>query len=566
MLKDVLKKFKAMSFIYILNGILQILAASLSVVYFQKLIDELPATKAYTDVLPLIIIYAFLLLLDCILSYLDEYPLRILSNGIYQEIKIQALKKIGRIDYSAYQDLGTGSLIQLVENGADAGKSILFDFYLTVFKDLLPQIVISLILIGSYNFKIMLIILIGYVIVFAISNKLMKKLYEIKDNVLASEELLSKHFVRGFMELVVFRLNKCFAKEIAKVEKTSNQIVKDKAKIRMVHELFFTLFALIIILIKLAVLFIGTMQIIKGETTIGTIIALIAFVDKIYSPIAIFNVIFIDFKLNKVTFKRFKEFMILADDKNLLEGKTPHISKGDITFNNVSFKYGDNLILNDLSLTIKGGTSTAIVGASGGGKSTMIKMILGLLKPSSGEILIDADNLSHLLLNDYYDLVSYVSQDAPIFDGTLRENIVFDARVTDDEIYSILEEVKLKDFVMNLPLKLDTEVGEKGVKISGGEKQRLALARLFFQKSQIVILDEPTSALDSLTEETVTTNMLKRLKGKTIIVIAHRLHTIKDVDKILVIDKGTVEDCGLFDELIAKQGLFYELWSCQNAS
>lgn len=566
MLKDVLKKFKTMSFIYISNGILQILAASLSVVYFQKLIDELPATKSYMDVLPLIIIYALLLLLDCILSYLDEYPLRILSNGIYQEIKIQALKKIGRIDFSAYQNLGTGSLIQLVENGAEAGKSILFDFYLTVFKQLLPQILISLILIGSYNLKIMFVILLSYFMVFAISNKLMKKLYEIKDDVLASEELLSKHFVRGFMELVVFRLNKCFAKEIAKVEKTSNQIVKDKAKIRMVHELFFTLFALIVITIKLTILFLGTVEIVKGQTTIGTIIALIAFVDKIYSPIAIFNVIFIDFKLNKVTFKRFKEFMDLPDDKNLFCGKTPNITKGNIVCNNVNFSYGDNLILNNLNLNIKGGTSTAIVGSSGGGKSTLIKILLGLLKPSSGEVLIDDLNLNEFTLNDYYDHISYVSQDAPIFDGTLRENIVFDTTVSDDEIFSILEEVKLKDFVMNLPLKLDTEVGEKGVKISGGEKQRLALARLFFQKSQIVILDEPTSALDSLTEETVTNNMLKRLKGKTIIVIAHRLHTIKDVDKIFVIDNGTVEDCGLFDELLAKEGLFYELWSCQNVS
>lgn len=566
MLKDVLKKFKTMSFIYISNGILQILAASLSVVYFQKLIDELPGTKNYIDVLPLIIIYALLLLLDCILSYLDEYPLRILSNGIYQEIKIQALKKIGRIDFSAYQNLGTGSLIQLVENGAEAGKSILFDFYLTVFKQLLPQILISLILIGSYNLKIMFVILLSYFMVFVISNKLMKKLYEIKDDVLASEELLSKHFVRGFMELVVFRLNKCFAKEIAKVEKTSNQIVKDKAKIRMVHELFFTLFALIVIAIKLTILFLGAVDIVKGQTTIGTIIALIAFVDKIYSPIAIFNVIFIDFKLNKVTFKRFKEFMNIPDDKNLFCGKTPNIAKGNIVCNNVNFSYGDNLILNNLNLNIKGGTSTAIVGSSGGGKSTLIKILLGLLKPSSGEVLIDDLNLNEFILNDYYDYISYVSQDAPIFDGTLRENIVFDTTVSDDEIFSILEEVKLKDFVMNLPLKLDTEVGEKGVKISGGEKQRLALARLFFQKSQIVILDEPTSALDSLTEETVTNNMLKRLKGKTIIVIAHRLHTIKDVDKIFVIDNGTVEDCGLFDELLAKEGLFYELWSCQNVS
>ncbi|MFD3158813.1 ABC transporter ATP-binding protein (plasmid) [Haloimpatiens sp. FM7330] len=563
MLKGVLKKFKKISILYILNGVIQILAASLSVVYLQKIIDKIPGTKSYSNILTLLISYGLLLLLDCVLSYVDEYPNRMLSNGIYQELKILALKKISRISYSEYQNLGTGKLVQLVENGANAGREILFDFYMTIFRSLLPEIIISLIFIGKYNIKIMAAICIGYVFIFLISNRLMKYLYKIKNSILTSEEWLSKYFVRGFMEVVVFRINKRFAREINKIEKTSMKVVKTKTKIRMIHELFFTLFALIVIAIKLVILFIGVNKVIKGESTVGTIIALIAFVDKIYTPIAIFNVIFIDYKLNKIAFNRFSDFINLPDDVNLNNGYHFKINNGDIEFKNVSFKYTTSKVLNDISFKIKGNSSTAIVGTSGAGKSTIIKIILGLLKSNSGNIFVDGNDLNNTLLNEYYDHISYVSQDAPIFDGSLRENIVFDEDVSDDIIYHILDEVRLKEFVMALPDKLNTEVGERGLKLSGGEKQRLAFARVFFQKSKIVILDEPTSALDSITEHIITNNMLKTLKGRNIIIIAHRLNTIKNVDNILVIDNGKVHESGSFESLINKNGLFKKLWNSQ---
>ncbi len=563
MLKYVLKKFKAMSLFYVLNGIVQILAASLSVVYLQKLIDKLPEANSYNELITIIVVYGVLLLVDCLLSYLDEYPTRMLSNGIYHELKILALKKISKIDYVSYQGIGTGSLVQLIEAGAKAGKNILFDFYMNLFKNILPGIVISLILIGTYNLEIMAVIFIGYVIVLLISNILMKYLYKIKDKILTSEEWLSRHFIRGFMEVVVFRLNKRYEKEIKKIEQTSNSVVKSKTKIRMIHELFFTLFALIIILIKLIILFLGVAQVMNGKTSVGALIALMTFVDRIYSPIAILNVIFIDYKLDKVAFKRLENFMNLPEDTNLYEGTSIHLEKGSIEFKNVSFEYDGVPILNDISFSIKGNSSTAFVGSSGAGKSTIIKMILGLLKPTHGEIYVDDSNLSKVLLDDYYDDIAYVSQDAPIFDGTLRENIVFDEDVNDDDIYDILEQVQLKEFVMRLPDKLYTEVGEKGVKLSGGEKQRLAFARVFFQKSKIVILDEATSALDSINENLITNNMLKNCKDKTIIVIAHRLHTIKNVDTILVIDDGKLAESGSFEALLAKDGVFKKLWNCQ---
>lgn len=563
MLRRVMVQFKKTIAFYIINGVLQVLAASMSVVYFQKLLDRISLAQSFEAIFMVFLTYGILMIMSCISSYIDEHPMRILSNGIYHKLKLLALEKIAKIDYVSYQDIGTGRLVQLIENGASAGKKMLFDFYIYIFRDLVPSIVISLIIIGIYNTEIMIVIAVGYIFILIITNLLLKYLYKIKNRLLTYEENLSKYSVRGFMELVVFRINKRYKKEISKISDISNHIVKSQAKIRMIHELFFALFELIVITIKLVIIFTGINQVVSGRATIGTIVALIAFTDRIYTPIAIFNVKYVDFKLDKVAYNRFCDFMNLPDDINLQKGQNIVVNKGSINYSNVSFHYENTEILRNLSFNIRGGSSAAIVGTSGAGKSTIVKIILGLLKPTGGQVLIDSTNLINVKLECYYDYISYVSQDPPIFDGTLRENIVFDNQIDDSEILNILDLVLLKDFVAKLPDGLDTQVGEKGLKLSGGEKQRLAFARVFFQKSKIVILDEPTSALDSITEDVVTNNMLKVLRNRTILIIAHRLQTIKNVDNILVIDNGNVVEQGNFKELLLKQGLFNDLWERQ---
>ena len=175
-------------------------------------------------------------------------------------------------------------------------------------------------------------------------------------------------------------------------------------------------------------------------------------------------------------------------------------------------------------------------------------------------ILIDDYELSKLSLNSFYDHVSYVSQDALIFDGSLRENLIFDKKVSDKKIIEVLKLVCLDKFYEGLELGLESELGEKGIKMSGGERQRLALAKIFFDDSKIIILDEATSQMDNITEKTVMKNMLEKLKDKTIIVIAHRLETIKDVDVIYAIKDGQIKERGTYKSLIKKGGYFKKLY------
>jgi ATP-binding cassette subfamily B protein len=161
--------------------------------------------------------------------------------------------------------------------------------------------------------------------------------------------------------------------------------------------------------------------------------------------------------------------------------------------------------------------------------------------------------------------VTYIPQDPPIFDGTLRENLTFDERVDNHRVQEVLEKVGLDEFVSRLPAGLDTVVGERGIKLSGGERQRLAFGRVFIQDPKIVIMDEPTSAMDSITESFVTQNMTRLFTGKTVVIIAHRLQTVKDADKIIVLEGGEVVQEGSFDFLVSAEGKFQQLWEKQTA-
>jgi ATP-binding cassette subfamily B protein len=561
MLKKSIVFFKWTIFLYVLIGFLIQFLNAFGIKIFQEVLDKAVLADDFNDVASHIVLYGALLAGATILNYLIEYPHTFLSNSILEKLKIMALSKVSKIDYSAYQNIGTGEMIKVIENGASAGMNIIHSYYLRILHELFPTIIFSLVFISLYNMKIMLIIAAGYVVIFCFTNLLLRMLYRIKSSILESQEKMSKYSIRGFMELVVFRLNKRYEKEIVRLNTTAGVIVKKSTQIRMIHELFFATFALLVNIIKVVVLVYGVKNILSGESSIGVTIALIMFIDQVYTPIAIFNVLYVDYKLNRVTYSRFEIFLNAPEDMNLETGRKVTTLKGNIEFKDVTFDYGNSRLLSNVCFSINQGSSVAIVGLSGSGKSTIIKLMLGLLKKKSGNILFDGIDIDEIKLNSLYDHVSYISQEAPIFDTTIRGNIVFDNEMPDEHLYDILEKVRLKEKVLSLPNQLDTMVGERGMKLSGGERQRLAFGRIIAQQRNIVILDEPVSALDNITEKNIMDGILQMFSDKTLIIIAHRLHFIKDVDKILLVKDGEIVDEGDFEYLISNSRYFQQLWN-----
>lgn len=553
--KEVIKNNLKMIIFYVLIGIIINFLDLYSVTYYQKILD---AFQFQTLTIVPLITYGVLLLISTILGYIENYPEQQVKNKLYLDFKLQSLKKMKSIDYLEYQKIGTGRLTQKAEDGATASRDIMINFWLKLFRYLLPTAIFSLIFILRVKKEYVLFVFLGYIIVVIISNLILKKLYKLKESILLNQEFLNIHLVRGFMELVVFRTNKKFDTELKVTKEGIKNIVDGKTKIKLVHEIFFTVFALIVNILKVVVL---GYAVLKSDLSVGAVVTVISLLGKAYEPIAIFNVEYVDYKLNKVTVNKYIELLDIKDDEALNSGLKLKELSGNVEFKNVSYSYNNEKnIINNLSFKINKNSSVALVGESGSGKSTIIKLIMGLIKYDKGNILIDDKELSKLNLNSFYDNVTYVSQEAPIFDGTLRENLIFDKKIPDEEIIKVLNLVCLDKFYEKLENGLDTELGEKGVRMSGGERQRVALARLFFDDSKIIILDEATSAMDNITEKLVMENVVKQLDNKTLVVIAHRLETIKDVDKIYVLSDGIIQEEGKYNELLDKKGYFTKLY------
>ncbi len=246
--------------------------------------------------------------------------------------------------------------------------------------------------------------------------------------------------------------------------------------------------------------------------------------------------------------------------------KILNIKKGDIKFQNVDFYYKLNRkVVDNLTLEIKPGEHIGLVGHSGAGKSTVTKLLLRFMDITSGEILIDGQNIKDLTQDDLRSVISYVPQEPILFHRSIKENIAYSKpNATDKEIMEVAKKAHAHEFITKLSKGYDTLVGERGVKLSGGERQRIAIARAMLKDAPILVLDEATSSLDSVSESYIQEAFVELMKNKTTLVIAHRLSTIQKMDRIIVMEKGKIMESGTHMDLLEKKGIYAELWSHQS--
>ena len=259
--------------------------------------------------------------------------------------------------------------------------------------------------------------------------------------------------------------------------------------------------------------------------------------------------------------------ILLAHDVEDYRGKNKiKTVLGNYEFRDVSFKYGDaeKPVLNNFSLKVNQGETIAFVGGSGAGKTTIMNIIIGFMKISSGKIFIDGTDMSTLDLRTYRTHVAVVPQESILFSDTLRNNITYGIEgVSDTVLKKLLEDTNLTELVDSLPNGADTVIGENGGKLSGGQRQRISIARALIRNPDVVLLDEATSALDSISEKKIQESFSKLTQGKTTFIVAHRLSTIKNASKIVVLKDGCINEIGTYDELIEKKGEFYKMWEFQ---
>lgn len=254
-----------------------------------------------------------------------------------------------------------------------------------------------------------------------------------------------------------------------------------------------------------------------------------------------------------------------SDFENYYKGEKFQHDNGSIELNNINFSYDDKKIFDNFNLKIHGGQKIAFVGKSGSGKTTIAKLITGFITPKEGQVLVEGQDLSRIALKTYYPYIGYLTQEPMVFDGTIKNNLLYSLsdkvaqNITDQQLYEALKNAEC-DFITDL----NAEIGEKGIRLSGGERQRLAIAKLMLKNPEIIILDEPTSALDSFSEEAITRALDRLFKNKTVIIIAHRLQTVKKADVIVVLENGKIIEQGTSEELINIGGQYNKMLELQS--
>ena len=313
------------------------------------------------------------------------------------------------------------------------------------------------------------------------------------------------------------------------------------------------------------VMLIGGFAVWRGDITVGVLVSCLGFIPTMFQPIRSLAENALTIQQAIPALQRIYEYFDLPQEH---EEGLPDMDKikGRVEMNHVTFQYpGTDLkVLRDLSFTIEPGKHIGIVGSSGGGKSTIVQLLLGLYDPDEGEVLIDGKQLSAYNRNSFRSQVGVVSQETFLLNGTLKENLLYGKRdATETEFMHAVEAAGLTEFIHSLPDGYDTIIGERGLKLSGGQRQRVALARAILRHPALMIFDEATSSLDGETEEKVQRALERLIPGRTTITIAHRLITVRDAHEILFLERGVIAERGTHEQLLSLKGRYYELYMSQ---
>ena len=370
--------------------------------------------------------------------------------------------------------------------------------------------------------------------------------------------------------LTGIRETKAYAAEHHEMEKfgVANALLeKYRGQAMFSLGLFDAVMAFMSDLLYLVIIFVGGIFLVNGRIDSGEFAAFILYISMFLNPINRFVALFEQLQNGMTGFGRFCEILELEDEPD--EGRI-EISdiKGVVSFEGVSFGYTvlgmeEKLVVSNLDLHVEAGKTLALVGPSGGGKTTLCHLIPRFYDVSAGRITLDGIDVRDITLKSLRENIGIVSQSVFLFDGTVRENIAYACPdATDEQIIAAAKAANIHDYVQTLAQGYDTQVGERGVKLSGGQRQRVAIARVFLKNPKLLILDEATSALDNATEMQIQSALERLSDGRTVIVVAHRLSTVKNADEIVVIDDGIVER-GTHDELLEKGGEYKKLYDYQ---
>ncbi len=475
------------------------------------------------------------------------------------------IRKLQHLSITYHKEIETGKLQSKFLKDIESVDAL----NTNMIKVLIPNIIVALVSIGISIYNSRMVTLFFLIIIPAnilLTEFFRKRMSRKNHKYRIENEIVSAKFTNMLGMLPVTKAHGLEEEEIAQCDRNIRRLTARGLAVDRTNSYFGSALWVVANLMSGACLVFCAVFALKGLISPGDIVLYQSMFTSINGAVQTIVNVLPTFAVGFEAVNSLSEIMLSKDVEDSAGKKKLTSLEGNVRFDHVSYKYpnGTAYVVEDFSIDVKTGECIAVVGASGSGKSTLMNLIIGFLKPTSGTLYIDDNDITQLSLSDYRHFISVVPQNSILFAGTIRQNIVYGLEKVDEAaVERAAEMANLNEFVKDLPDGLDTFVGEQGGKLSGGQKQRVTIARALIRDPRILILDEATSALDNISEYQVQKAISSLIKGRTTFIVAHRLSTIRDADRIVVMDAGKCVEIGTYEELMRKKGKFYEL-KCLN--
>jgi ATP-binding cassette, subfamily B, putative efflux pump len=499
------------------------------------------------------------------MEYVRQYCLHKANNNIIKQLRKDAFRKIHSLDAKYFADHKSGEIGTRFFDDIEKVRGFMTAVFANIWIEMIVLVfVIAVMLTLNLKLTLLAVFLVGFQ--FALAHFLSKKFKKSTRSMMNYRSVFSGFIFEKIQGAFISKLFASEKRDKAELDRHLDEyevLTDEHAKLNAVTLSFVNVLSDVT---PFVVVLTASLFVIDGSLTLGSLIAFFAYVDKMRSPVAALVQAFPAVTEGSVALQRIFDFFGVP--ATIQERENPVQLKkfsDSIRFNRVSFSYnGRDEVLKNLSFTLEKGKTYAFVGESGGGKSTILQLLIRMYDVNGGEVLIDGVNIKNYSISSLREHMGIVTQDNFLYSSSIKDNIkMAKLDATDEEMTAASTKAFAHDFISPLPHGYDTEIGERGIKLSGGQKQRVALARVFLKNPSLIILDEATSALDNESEKLVQESIDRFDRDKTIIMIAHRLSTILNADKIFVVKNGEIIESGNHESLLELNGYYKELYSRQ---
>ncbi len=503
--------------------------------------------------------------LESIFEYLFAVTWRNLAQALQHDIRVRAYDHVQNLDLGTLDELSSGQLMAVLNDDVNQLERFLNEGANTILQLATTVIVVGAIFVAAVPTLAWMAFIpapLVWIASIKVQTALAPRYRAVRDQVAKVNDLLANNL--GGLPTIKSFVTEAHETGRLRSESLEYQIRNEKA-IRL-SSAFVPLIRMAIVVGFILIMVYGGLLTLRGGLAVGTYSVLVFMTQRLLWPLTHLGTTLDLYRRSMASIQRILELLDrerhLKDGSILLENV-----QGDIRFENIAFAYprGEEPVLSDFSLQVDPGTTLGIVGTTGSGKSTLVKLLLRFYDPQSGTISIDGHPLTDLILPSLRRQIGLVSQDVFLFDGTVEENIRYGSfEASTEALQQVMRQAAVVEFLDRLPQGLQTVVGERGVRLSGGQRQRIALARALLKNPPILVLDEATSSVDNETERAISVALEEVRKDRTVLIVAHRLSTIRHADRIVVVSQGQVVESGHHEDLVAMNGVYASLWRIQS--